>query len=151
MLYKVLPDGIGTPLMTEIEARRQSSHGRSARPPVRRAALRAEGIEEVHVIGGGVGMAPLILLVEALRFYSFRVKVFLGIATLESLRYRDELAATFGEKPRDAYIYIDDLLAAGVRRRTFFVSCDREPPAKSRRIPAKNCFTVWCRNSTGGS
>ena len=69
----------------------------------------------VHVIGGGVGMAPLILLVEALRYYSFPVKVFLGMASLQSLRYRDELAATFGEKPRDAYIYVDDLLAAGVK------------------------------------
>jgi dihydroorotate dehydrogenase electron transfer subunit len=83
-------------------------------------------------------MAPLILLVEMLRFYAFRVKVFLGIATVESLRYRDELAATFGEKPRDAYIYVDDLLAAGVKPADLFVACDRRPPTQVRGIPAGN-------------
>jgi hypothetical protein len=103
--------------------------------------LRAQGVEEVHIIGGGVGMAPLVLLVEMLRYYSIPVKVFLGIATLESLRYRDELAATFGEKARDAYIYIDDLLAAGIKPADLYVSCDREPPGKVvRGIPKQNLF-----------
>ena len=102
--------------------------------------LRKAGIEEVHIIGGGVGMAPLILLVEELRFHSFRVKVFLGMATLESLRYRDERTATFGEKPRDAYVYIDDLLAAGVAPTDIFLACDREFPRHIRRIPKENMF-----------
>jgi dihydroorotate dehydrogenase electron transfer subunit len=102
--------------------------------------LRAAGIEEVHVVGGGVGMAPLILLVEALRFHGFRLKIFLGMATLASLRYRDELAATFGEKPRDAYIYLDDLLAAGVAPADIFLACDRELPRNIRRLPRTNAF-----------
>jgi dihydroorotate dehydrogenase electron transfer subunit len=140
MLYKVLPDGIGTPLITQLK-RGDKVHmlgplGNTF--DVRQ--LRAAGVEEVHVIGGGVGMAPLILLVEMLRFYSFRVKVFLGTATVESLRYRDELAATFGEKPRDAYIYVDDLLAAGVKPADIFVACDKQPPKKVRGIPAENLF-----------
>ena len=140
MLYKVLPDGIGTPLMTKLK-RGEKVHmlGPLGRPyDVRR--LRAEGVEEVHVIGGGVGTAPLIQLVEALRYYSFKVKVFVGSATLQSLRYRDELAATFGEKPRDAYIYVDDFLAAGVKPMDVFVACDREKPKKVRGIPEQNLF-----------
>jgi dihydroorotate dehydrogenase electron transfer subunit len=140
MLYKVLPDGVGTPLMTKLR-RGDKVHMVG---PLGRAfdvrTLRAAGVEEVHVVGGGVGVAPLILLVEALRFYGFRVKVFLGMATLESLRYRDELAAAFGEKSRDAYVYIDDLLAAGVASSDIFVSCDRERPRNVRRIPAENLF-----------
>jgi len=60
--------------------------------------LHADGVEEVHIIGGGVGMAPLILLVEMLCYYGFAVKVFLGIAGFESIRYRDELGATFGRE-----------------------------------------------------
>ena len=140
MLYKVLPDGIGTPLLTKLR-RGDKVHMVG---PLGRAfdarTLRAAGVEEVHVVGGGVGVAPLILLVEALRFHSFRVKVFLGMATLESLRYRDELASTFGERPRDAYVYIDDLLAAGVASADIFVSCDREPPRHVRRIPRANLF-----------
>ncbi len=140
MLYKVLPDGIGTPLMAQLKrGDRVHMVGPLGRPfDVRQ--LRAAGVEEVHVVGGGVGMAPLILFVEALRFYSFRVKVFLGIATLQSLRYRDELAANFGEKPRDAYVYVDDLLAAGVKPADLFVSCDVAPPARIRRIPQENLF-----------
>lgn len=140
MLYKVLPDGIGTPLMTKLK-RGQKVHmlGPLGRPyDVRR--LRAEGVEEVHVIGGGVGTAPLIQLVESLRYYSFRVKVFVGIASVQSLRYRDELAATFGEKSRDAYIYVDDFLIAGVKPADVFVACDRELPKKVRGIPAENLF-----------
>jgi len=140
LLYKVLPEGIGTPLLTKLR-RGNKVHMVG---PLGRAfdvrALREAGVEEVHIIGGGVGMAPLILLVEELRFHSFRVKVFLGMATLESLRYRDELAATFGEKPRDAYIYIDDLLAAGVASADIFLACDRENPRLARRIPRKNLF-----------
>lgn len=140
MLYKVLPDGIGTPLMTQLKRGDRVHMVGPLGQPFDVRQLRAAGVEEVHVVGGGVGMAPLITLIEALRFYSFRVKVFLGIATLESLRYRDELAATFGEKPRDAYVYVDDFLAAGVKPSDLFVSCDIVPPARIRRIPRENLF-----------
>lgn len=140
LLYKVLPEGVGTPLLPRLR-RGDKVHMVG---PLGRAfdvrTLRGAGIEEVHIIGGGVGMAPLILLVEELRFHSFRVKVFLGMATLKSLRYRDELAATFGEKPRDAFVYIDDLLAAGVAPADIFLSCDREFPRHVRRIPRENMF-----------
>ena len=140
MLYKVLPDGIGTPLMTQLKRGDRVHMLGPLGQPFDVRQFRAAGIEEVHVVGGGVGMAPLILLVEALRFYSFRVKVFFGIATLESLRYRDELAATFGERPRDAFVYVDDLLAAGVPARDIFLSFDRAVPRRVRRIPTKNLF-----------
>jgi dihydroorotate dehydrogenase electron transfer subunit len=140
MLYKVLPDGLGTNLMTKLRrGDRVHMLGPLGKPfDVRQ--LRAAGVEEVHVIGGGVGLAPLITLVEALRFYAFPVKVFVGIATLETLRYRDELAATFGEKPRAAYVYLDDLLAAGVKTDDIFLSCDVTPPAKVRGLPKQNLF-----------
>ena len=140
LLYKVLPEGVGTPLLPRL---RRGDKVHMVGPLGRTfdiRTLRAAGIEEVHIIGGGVGMAPLILLVEELRFHSFRVKVFLGMATLESLRYRDELAATFGEKPRDAYVYIDDLLAAGIAPADIFLACDREFPRHVRRIPKENMF-----------
>ena len=140
LLYKVLPEGVGTPLLPKL---RRGDKVHMVGPLGRTfdvRALRATGVEEVHIIGGGVGMAPLILLVEELRFHSFRVKVFLGMATLESLQYREELAATFGEKPRDAYVYIDDLLAAGVAPSDIFLACDREFPRHVRRIPKENMF-----------
>ncbi len=140
MLYKVLPDGIGTPLMTQLKRGDRVHMIGPLGKPFDVRTLRAAGVEEVHVVGGGVGMAPLILLVEALRFCGFRLKVFLGIATLETLRYRDELAATFGEKPRDAYVYVDDLLAAGVPARDIFLSFDTAMPRRVRNIPRENLF-----------
>jgi len=147
MLYKVLPDGMGTPLMTKLKRGQKIGMVGPLGRPFDVRQLRAEGVEEIHVIGGGVGMAPLILLVEALLYYAFPVKVFLGIAKLESLRYRDELAPTLrsGLTPtlrlRDAYVYIDDLLAAGVKAADIHVSCDSEVPTKIvRGIPKKNLF-----------
>jgi NAD(P)H-flavin reductase len=141
MLYKVLPDGIGTPLMAKLKRGQKIDMVGPLGRPIDVRRLRAEGVEEVHVIGGGVGMAPLILLVEALRYYGFPVKVFLGIAGFESIRYRDELGATFGEKVRSAYVYIDDLLAAGVRPYDLYVSCDSEAPSRIvRGIPKENLF-----------
>jgi NAD(P)H-flavin reductase len=140
MLYKVLPDGLGTNLMTQLRRGDKVHMLGPLGQPFDVRQLRAAGVEEVHIIGGGVGMAPLITLVEALRFYAFRVKVFLGIATLEALRYRDELAATFGEKPRAAYVYLDDLLAAGVKPADIFLSCDVARPARVRGLPATNLF-----------
>lgn len=140
LLYKVLPDGLGTNRMTKLKRGDRVHMLGPLGQPFDVRPLRAAGVEEVHVIGGGVGMAPLITLVEALRFDAFPVKVFLGIATLESLRYRDELAGTFGEKPRAAYVYLDDLLAAGVKPADIFLSCDVAPPKKVRGLPEKNLF-----------
>lgn len=140
MLYKVLPDGIGTPRTTHLKAGDRVHMIGPLGKPLAPRQLRASGVEEVHIIGGGVGMAPLILLVEMLRLRGFRLKVFLGIATLESLRYRDELAATFGEKPRDAYLYVDDLLAAGVAATDIFLSFDTAMPRRVRNIPRGNLF-----------
>jgi NAD(P)H-flavin reductase len=142
MLYKVLPDGIGTPLMTRLKrGQKIDIMGPLGRPfDVRR--LRSEGVEEVHVIGGGVGMAPLILLVEALRYHGFTVKAFLGVARLESLPYLHKFT-TIG-KPRNAYAYIDDLLAVGLNPADIYVSCESAVPSRHggivRGIPRENLF-----------
>jgi len=128
VLYKVLPDGLGTNQMTQLKCGDPIHMLAPLGQPFDVRPLRDAGIEEVHVIGGGVGMAPLVMLVEMLRFYAFRVKVFLGIATLESLRYREKL------------LYIDDLLAAGVNPGDICVSCDSAPPKTVCGIPRENLY-----------
>ena len=151
MLYKVLPDGICTPLMTKLKrGQKIDMVGPLGRPfDVRR--LHAEGVEEVHVIGGGVGMAPLILLVEALRYHAFPVKVFLGIAKIGPLLCRNAAG-----KSCNAYAYIDDLLAVGLKSADIYVSCDSEVPTKPvRGIPKQNLFhglvTELYRNFLGAN
>jgi dihydroorotate dehydrogenase electron transfer subunit len=128
MIYKVLPDGAGTPLMAKLRRGDKVQMLGPLGQPFDVQQLRADGVEEVHVIGGGVGMAPLIMLVETLRYHSFRVKVFIGTATLQSLRHRA------------AYAYLDDVLAAGVAPADIFLACDRELPAQVRRLPLVNRF-----------
>lgn len=141
LLYKVLPDGVGTALMTKLKrGDTVQMVGPLGRPHDVRS-LRAQGIEEVHVIGGGVGTAPLILLVHALRYYSFRVKVFIGISKLDVLRYSGDVAASFAEEPGNAYVYVDDLLEAGLRPADIHLAFDTELPKRSvRGIPKPNLF-----------
>jgi hypothetical protein len=103
--------------------------------------LRAQGVNEVHVIGGGVGVAPLILLVQVLRYLSFPVKVFIGMSKLGLLRYKGDVDPSFADDPTEAYVYIDDLLEAGVDPQDIYLACDAEPPDKVvRRIPKENFY-----------
>ena len=142
LLYKVLPNGVGTPLMTKLKRGQKIEMTGPMGRPFDARRLRAEGVEEVHVIGGGVGMAPLIRLVEALRYYAFPVKAFLGIARFQSLRYRNELATTL--RSRDAYVYVDDLFDVGMKAADIYVSCESEIPSRHcgiiRGIPPENLF-----------
>jgi len=141
LLYRVLPAGVGTALMTRLRrGQRVNMLGPLGRPfDVR--SLRVRGVAEVHVIGGGVGMAPLILLVHQLRYYSVPVKVFIGISKLQSLRYRGDVDQSFAEEPGNAYVYVDDLLEAGVPRTDIYLSCDSERPTRGvRRIPRRNLY-----------
>ena len=130
IFYKVLDHGIGTKELSRLAPgdRVQMIGPLGKRFNVR--DLRSCGVEEVHVIGGGVGMAPLVFLVQALRFHAFNVKAFIGIESLDLLSYRDDLASSYSEASRDARIYVDDLLAAGLDPEDVFVSSNRQeaPP-----------------------
>ena len=141
LFYKVLADGVGTPLMTRLK---KGDHVHMIGPlgtPFDVRTLRASGVTEVHLVGGGVGVAPLILLAQVLRFYSFRVKVFIGMSKLGLLRYKGDVDPSFDDEPGDAYVYIDDLLEAGVSPEDIFLACDSEPPDRVvRRMPAGNFF-----------
>lgn len=144
ILYKVLPDGIGTQEMTCL-AKGDLVHmmGPLGKPFDLRA-LRQKGVQEVHVIGGGVGMAPLVLFAQALRYFSFKVKAFIGIAKVETLKYKavEEWARIPGDKPQTAYLYIDDLLMAGLTPADIHVSYDSQKKItqKVRSIPLSNQF-----------
>jgi len=143
IFYKVVENGTGTREMTRLkEGDRVQMVGPLGKPFDLRK-LRADGFEEIHVIGGGVGMVPLVFMVQALRFFAFDVKCFLGIESvemlrLEMLRHTDDLATGFGADPSDMYIYVDDLRNAGVRREDIFVSSFQ--PGYQRRIAQRSNF-----------
>ena len=129
VLYKVLEHGTGTRALKTV---RPGAGLRVTGPlgrPIDLEALRASGAEEIHVVGGGVGMAPLVFLVQALRYQNFPVKAFLGIERLSLLAHADELAESYVEDPRQVYLYYHDLVSAGLQPEDIFVSVEEEAPA----------------------
>lgn len=141
LFYKVLADGAGTPLMTRLAKGDKVHMVGPLGTPFDVRTLRAAGVAEVHLVGGGVGVAPLILLAQVLRFYSFRVKVFIGMSKLGLLRYKGDVDTSFEDEPGEAYVYIDDLLEAGVSPTDIFLACDSEPPDRVvRRMPKGNFY-----------
>ncbi len=61
----------------------------------------------------------------------------IGQQSVESLRHSDELAASYVEDPGDVRIYIDDLIALGLRRQDIFLASEYpdQPPGL---VPAEN-------------
>lgn len=137
ILYKVLPHGVGT---NEMKNLKPGDRVRMIGPLGKRydlRELRRCGVKEVHLIGGGVGMAPLIFMIPALKFLSFEVKAFVGVESLDMLIHKDELAASYAGDPENVRIYIDDLLAAGVKREDIFISYVKDAKCPCD-LPKKN-------------
>ena len=142
IFYKVLTNGVGTRELTrlkkgdKIQVLGPLGNGLSMRD------IRDEGFEEIHVIGGGVGMAPLIFMVQALRYYSYKVKAFIGTEKIGMLKYQhnsDGLSETFSEELQDATLYIDDLKDIGINQADIYVSSATTENVE-RIIPEKNFY-----------
>jgi dihydroorotate dehydrogenase electron transfer subunit len=137
IFYKVLENGVGT---KELKKLKKGHKIRMTGPLGKRfdlRELRKEGVEEVHIIGGGVGMAPLVFMAQALRFYAFKIRAFIGIESFKALKHSDDLFKGFVEDPKDVKLYVDDLLATGVDRTNIYVSCDK-PGGPGKVIPKSN-------------
>jgi len=153
IFYKVQPNGIGTQELTGIG--RGKTAGKRNRlqlvGPLGKGVdireISSLGFEEIHVIGGGVGMAPLIFICQALRFYSYPVKVFMGLQNLGMLKYADELSRSFEEK--DAAIYIDDLSDLGIEKKDIRVSV-LDAGENEKAIPRVNFYKGLVTNQYSG-
>jgi NAD(P)H-flavin reductase len=135
IFYKVLEKGVGTKNLTRLKpslkgTQKSGDMIRIIAPLGSRynlKELREKGIEEVHVIGGGVGMAPLIFLIQSLKFFSFKIKAFVGISSIEFLKYSDDYYKhSFIEQAKDARIYYDDLIDIGLSEEDIYISCEKE-------------------------
>ena len=87
------------------------------------AKWQTDGIEEVHLIGGGVGMAPLMFFGQALKYYSFTIKAFIGIDRIETL-YQSPFKINSKNDPNKAYVYIDNFRRIGFHDSDIYVSFD---------------------------
>lgn len=140
IFYKVLANGIGTKELSKLQKGAEVQIlGPLGKGQIIRE-LRDKGFNEIHVIGGGVGMAPLIFIVQALRYYSYKVKAFIGIEKMGMLKYKhgtDGLDQTFTDE--DPTIYIDDLIETGLDCSEIFVSSS-EANIVCKKIPKKNLY-----------
>jgi dihydroorotate dehydrogenase electron transfer subunit len=116
ILYKVLIGGVGTNELTKLV---KNDKIEILAPLGKifdlREVLKGD-IDEIHIVGGGVGFAPLVNLVQMLRYFGFKVKAFIGIEKYSSLKYNDEDIdpQSFTSSSRNARIYIDDLKFLGL-------------------------------------
>jgi len=143
ILYKLVENGTGT---NELKQMKKGDAFQILGPLGIRPNLakwQKDGIEEVHLIGGGVGMAPLLFFGQALRYYSFRVKAFIGIDRIESLLFKAPLTSTFGEDDtRNAYVYIDNLKRIGLSDNDIYISFEKTISDNSTDtgLPGPNFF-----------
>jgi dihydroorotate dehydrogenase electron transfer subunit len=121
VFYKLIEGGIGTRELTGLKKGDQirvlGPLGKYTHIP----GWRSQDIREVHLIGGGVGMAPLVFFGQALKFYSFAIKAFIGIDRIESLA-EAPYGKTFSEEPGKAYVYIEELSKIGLLPEDIYLS-----------------------------
>jgi dihydroorotate dehydrogenase electron transfer subunit len=136
IFYKIIEDGTGTNELKKLHPGNQikilGPLGKFTNIP----KWRSDNVDEVHLIGGGVGMAPLIFFGQALKFYSFKLKAFIGIDKLESLSLKEApLDSSFREDSKKAYVYINELSKIGLNPDEIFLS--RESAEKEENLSKK--------------
>jgi NAD(P)H-flavin reductase len=86
VFYKIIEDGVGTNELKRIQPDQEIQMLGPLGSVTDVSKWLSDDISEVHLIGGGVGMAPLVFFGQALKFYSFKLKAFIGIDRIESLK-----------------------------------------------------------------
>ena len=140
ILYKLVPGGTGTNELKKInKGERIKMLGPLGKPedPV---SWRLNGIEEIHLVGGGVGMAPLVFFGQTLKFYTYNIKAFLGIDQIGTLMRTAPLEKGYAVKTEDSFVYIDELTKIGLNPDEIFLSSEErsDQHAVSHKISASN-------------
>lgn len=141
IFYKVIDNGVGTNELAKVKEGSKIEVLGPLGTLTDLSKWRMEGIQEIHLVGGGVGMAPLIFFGQALKFYSFKLKAFIGIDKIESLKYSAPFAPSFAENPENAYVYVENLLGIGLSIDDIYVSSEEPFDTTNWRVPKKNCHT----------
>ena len=87
-------------------------------------------------------MAPLVYMVQALRFFAFDIKAFIGIESFDILKHKEDSFAdgSFSENPKDLKLYVDDLKATGIKSADIYVSCDKQSSYEKGTVLKNNFF-----------
>lgn len=94
---------------------------------------------KAHIVGGGVGMAPLTYLAQQLTKRGVEVEIFLGVESSNFFGHYDALS-----KKELSYIYIDDFLDLGIPKSSIHLCTDKKienGPRSLSDIPlTEECF-----------
>lgn len=141
ILYKILEGGVGTNELTKIAKEDKIEILAPLGSIFDLRELLREDFDEIHIVGGGVGMAPLVYLVQALRYFNRKVKVFIGIEKYSSLAYNDLNANSFTSTGKNAKIYVDDLKMLGLSENSDIYISIQNDAGERQKIDIKNVFT----------
>lgn len=114
IVYKVLDGGVGTNELTRLVKKDKVEILAPLGKVFDLKELVKEELDEIHIVGGGVGIAPLVYLVQALRSFNITVKAFIGVEDYKSLLYNASSSTSHADTSRRAKIYIDDLKYFGL-------------------------------------
>jgi len=114
IVYKVLDKGVGTNELTRLTKNDKVEILAPLGKVFDLRELVKEDIDEIHIVGGGVGMAPLVYLVQVLRFLNYKVKAFIGLENTVSITCREAVKRSSAHRGKKARIYLDDLKLFGL-------------------------------------
>jgi dihydroorotate dehydrogenase electron transfer subunit len=140
ILYKVLEGGVGTNELTKIAKEDKIEILAPLGSVFDLRELLKEDFDEIHIVGGGVGMAPLVYLIQALRYFNHKVKAFIGIEKYSSLAYNDVNENSFTGTGKNAKIYVDDLIMLGLSENSDIYVSIQDDKGEKQKIDIKNVF-----------
>jgi dihydroorotate dehydrogenase electron transfer subunit len=131
IVYKVLDRGVGTNELTRLAKNDRVEVLAPLGKVFNLRELLKEKLDEIHIVGGGVGIAPLVFFAQVMRSLRIKVKAFIGIDSLSSLTYEDSNKKSYPESGKNSLMYIDDLELLGLSRTSdiyvsFLCSTDQE-------------------------
>jgi dihydroorotate dehydrogenase electron transfer subunit len=140
IIYKVLDRGVGTNELTKLVRNDKVEILAPLGKIFDLRELLKEDIDEIHIVGGGVGIAPLVYFAQVFRHYNINVKAFIGVENYNSIIYKGLNTKSPSNSVKDARIYIDDLKYIGLSDISdIYLSfmCD---PEKEQLNDIKNVF-----------
>ncbi len=140
ILYKVLEGGVGTRELTKIVKNDKIEILAPLGKIFDLREILIEDFDEIHIIGGGVGIAPLVYLVQVLRYFNLNVKAFIGVEKYSSLKYNDINIKSFTSSGKNAKIYVDDLKLLGLTENSDIYVSIQSKTEEKQNIDIKNVF-----------
>ena len=140
ILYKVLDGGVGTNELIKIAKDDKIEILAPLGSVFDLREMMREDFDEIHIVGGGVGIAPLVYLVQTLRSFNFKVKAFIGVEKYSSLAYNDVNAKSFASTGKNAKIYVDDLKMLGLSENSDIYVSIQSDSTEKQKIDIENVF-----------